>query len=303
VSFTGYSAYTPDTPGHVFEVRYNSSSHDAAWTDRSYDLGDQPVTGIAFNDETGDAYASTDFGVMRLARGATAWEEAANGLPRVAVYGLTLSDSAHVLYAATHGRSAYSLKLPARPTGSISGPSTLTVGQAATFTATGQTWDGNDVSFAWQLPGAPPTASGPSATFTPTAPGTATVQVTLTDDRTTPDTSDDLTTTLTKSVTITTAGRPDRTPPRLRLSHVRAVRLPKAVTLTGRATDGSGIRSVTVSWGDGRRSTVRLRSNGAFTLKHRYRKAKRYRITVVAIDKAGNRTTRHVTARVRRARR
>ena len=305
VSYTGYSAYAPG--GHVYEVRYTPSSHDATWTDRSYDLGDQPVTGIAFNDQTGDAYASTDFGVMRLPRGSAVWEDAAPGMPKVAVYGLTLPDSAHVLYAATHGRSAYALKLPARPTGSISGPSNLTVGQAATFTASGQTWDGRGVAFAWQLPGTPSTASGPSATFRPNAAGTATVQVTLTDDRgTSGDTSDDLTTTLTKPVTIAPAGtgRPDRTPPRLRLSHVRRVRLPKASTLQGRATDGSGIRSVRVSWGDRRHSTARLRSNGAFTLHHRYRRAKRYQITVVAIDKAGNRTTRHVTAVVRhRARR
>jgi hypothetical protein len=33
-------------------------------------------------------------------------------LPSVAVYGLTLSESAHVLYAATHGRGAYALSLP-----------------------------------------------------------------------------------------------------------------------------------------------------------------------------------------------
>ena len=61
---------------------------------------------------TGDLYAATDFGVLRLPSGASHWESAGTSLPSVAVYGLTLSQSAHVLYAATHGRGAYALSLP-----------------------------------------------------------------------------------------------------------------------------------------------------------------------------------------------
>ena len=61
---------------------------------------------------TGDVYAATDFGVLRLPRGASHWESAGSGLPSVAVYGLTLSQSANVLYAATHGRGAWALTLP-----------------------------------------------------------------------------------------------------------------------------------------------------------------------------------------------
>jgi len=50
--------------------------------------------------------------VLRLPSGASHWENAGTSLPSVAVYGLTLSQSAHVLYAATHGRGAYVLSLP-----------------------------------------------------------------------------------------------------------------------------------------------------------------------------------------------
>ena len=59
-------------------------------------------------------YAATDFGVLRLPVGATAWEQAGSGLPTVAVYGSTLAQSGNtpVLYAATHGRGAYALNLP-----------------------------------------------------------------------------------------------------------------------------------------------------------------------------------------------
>ena len=78
----------------------------------SYDIGDQPVTGIAYFGATHDLYASTDFGVLRLPSGATQWVQAGTALPRVAVYGLTLSEDGAVLYAATHGRGAYRIELP-----------------------------------------------------------------------------------------------------------------------------------------------------------------------------------------------
>ena len=42
----------------------------------SYDFGDMPATGIAL-DSNGDAYAATDFGVLRLPAGASHWENAA----------------------------------------------------------------------------------------------------------------------------------------------------------------------------------------------------------------------------------
>jgi hypothetical protein len=112
VSYSGYNAYTPSTPGHVFEVTYNPNNHKATWVNRSYNLGDQPITGIAVNGATGDVYAATDFGVLRLPHGSTSWTEAAGGLPHVATYGLSVSQSGHVLYAATHGRGAYRLRLP-----------------------------------------------------------------------------------------------------------------------------------------------------------------------------------------------
>jgi hypothetical protein len=112
LSYSGYSAYTPDTPGHVFEVTYNASSHSATFTDRSYDIGDQPVTDVVLDPATGDVYASTDWGVMKLAHGTTSWVTAAAGLPPVATYGLSLAPGSRTLWAATHGRGAWRLTLP-----------------------------------------------------------------------------------------------------------------------------------------------------------------------------------------------
>src|SRR6185503_3096291 len=62
ISYSGYGAYTPGTDQHVLEARYDPKKHSATFIDRSYDIGDQPVTGIARNASNGDLYAATDFG-------------------------------------------------------------------------------------------------------------------------------------------------------------------------------------------------------------------------------------------------
>jgi len=112
ISYSGYDAYTPnDQQGHVFEVSVDPATGKATWTNRSYDLGDQPITALARDNQTGDLYAGTDFGVVRLPAGATSWTEAAKSLPYVAVYGLTIAPDNSSLYAATHGRGVWSLQL------------------------------------------------------------------------------------------------------------------------------------------------------------------------------------------------
>ena len=112
VSYSGYNAHTPSTPGHVFEVTFNPAGPTATWTDRSYDLADLPITDLVRDDKTGDLYASTDFGVLKLANGATSWTEAGGSLPKVEVSALTILPNARLLYAATHGRSVWKLNLP-----------------------------------------------------------------------------------------------------------------------------------------------------------------------------------------------
>ncbi len=112
VSYSGYNFNTPSAPGHLFRVTYDPLGPSATWTDASYDLGDLPATGVAYDDVTGDLYAASDFGVMRLPASATSWVAAGTGMPIVEVAGLTIVPSARKLYAATHGRSAWALTLP-----------------------------------------------------------------------------------------------------------------------------------------------------------------------------------------------
>ncbi len=112
ISYSGYTARTPATPGHVFDVTYDPVAGTATWTSIDSNLGDIPVTALVRDDVTGDLYSANDFGVLRLPGGGSTWSTAAAGLPNVEVPSLVLSNSARVLYAATHGRGAYALRLP-----------------------------------------------------------------------------------------------------------------------------------------------------------------------------------------------
>ena len=114
ISFSGYDAYATASgtaTGHVFEVTYNTTTHLATWTNIDHNLGDEPITGIAYDSQTGALFVSTDFGVNTLPLNGTQWVPAASGLPPVAVYGLTIDSNARVLYAATHGRGAWRMGL------------------------------------------------------------------------------------------------------------------------------------------------------------------------------------------------
>src|SRR5262245_2616131 len=114
VSYSGYDVNTPLTPGHAFEVKYNPVTGTSTWKNISYYWGDLPMGDLVLDDKTGDLYASSDFGVSMLPDGETSWVLAADGMPNGEVPGLTIVPSDRVLYAATHGRSAWRLKLNGR---------------------------------------------------------------------------------------------------------------------------------------------------------------------------------------------
>ena len=112
ISYSGYNAATPLTPGHVFEVTYKPADGTATWTDISYDLPDLPITDVVRDDVTGDLFASSDFGVSRLVPSEKSWRLAAPGMPNVEVASLTILPKARKLYAASHGLGAWLLMLP-----------------------------------------------------------------------------------------------------------------------------------------------------------------------------------------------
>ena len=115
ISYSGYNnngVVPTGLPGHVFEVIRTPTTATATWADRSYNLPDFPITDLVRDDKTGDLYAASDFGVMKLPFGTMTWVVAGTGLPMVEVTGLTINAGARLLYASTHGRSGWTMSLP-----------------------------------------------------------------------------------------------------------------------------------------------------------------------------------------------
>jgi hypothetical protein len=126
VSYGGYNAVTPTTPGHIFSVTYDPGTGAATWERVDDDLGDLPIADVQVDESRDVLYASTDFGVMQLGgmhgrgrgrghgrgpKGSDEWRPAGAGLPAVAVPDLTILPDQGKLLAATHGFGAWELKL------------------------------------------------------------------------------------------------------------------------------------------------------------------------------------------------
>ncbi len=109
IAYSGFSAVTPQTPGHVFEVVHDGDQ--AIFTSIDYNLGDLPITHLVRDSVTGDLYAATDLGVLVLYAGTKSWEVAGSGLPLVMTPHLEIHPRERKLFAATHGLGAWFLNL------------------------------------------------------------------------------------------------------------------------------------------------------------------------------------------------
>ena len=115
VSYTGFNALTPNTPGHVFRVVFNPQSGQATFTSLDHDLGDLPINTLAYDYLAGDLYAATDFGPLVLRAGASEWSLAGVGFPQAVMVDLEIVPEQRILVAATHGLGIYHLRLPQLP--------------------------------------------------------------------------------------------------------------------------------------------------------------------------------------------
>jgi hypothetical protein len=136
VTYSGYNAATPTTPGHVFEVSENgvapgsgvftnlnvesggTSSYPTPFSD-----GDLPVSDVARDDATHTLYVSTDFGVLIGRNDGHAGWHVTEGMPRYEVMHLEIQPSSRVptcvgathcprvLYAATHSQGIWRMRL------------------------------------------------------------------------------------------------------------------------------------------------------------------------------------------------
>jgi hypothetical protein len=112
ISYSGFNALTPQTPGHIFRLVYDPVAETATFTSLDADLGDLPINTIAYDDLRGDLYAATDFGPLILAQGSSSWQIAGVGFPEALMVDLEILPDRRLLVAATHGLGIYSLMLP-----------------------------------------------------------------------------------------------------------------------------------------------------------------------------------------------
>jgi hypothetical protein len=111
LSYSGFNALTPSTPGHIFRAVYNPATNSATFTSSDFDLGDLPVNTLAYDDVRGNLYAATDFGPLVLKAGASRWVLAGRGFPEVVMVDLEINPEQGVLVAATHGLGIFWLNL------------------------------------------------------------------------------------------------------------------------------------------------------------------------------------------------
>jgi hypothetical protein len=136
VSYSGYNAATPTTPGHVFEVRENGTAPGSGtFTNLNIESGgtssfptpfsdgDLPVSDIVRDDNAATLYASTDFGVLVGPNDGHSGWHLTKGMPRYEVMHLEIQPSSRVptcmgpgscprlLYAATHSQGIWRMDL------------------------------------------------------------------------------------------------------------------------------------------------------------------------------------------------
>jgi len=109
LAVNGFSRHWTEGPGagvgHVFE----SVDGGTTWKDVSANLPDVPANSAVVLPDGGLAVA-TDLGVVHRAPGHSRWQRVGS-LPAVAVLQLKLSPDGRSLYAATHGRGIYTIKV------------------------------------------------------------------------------------------------------------------------------------------------------------------------------------------------
>jgi hypothetical protein len=84
------------------------------------------------------------------------------------------------------------------------------------------------------------------------------------------------------------------------LKRIAAVVLGKKTKIVGSASADRGLASVKLSFGDGMTAKLHLAANGSFKVKHRYRKAKSFKVKLSVTGKGGESAQASRRARVKR---
>ena len=112
ITYSGYNAKTPNTPGHIFEVFYSPNASGFINRDgqKINGYGDIPANAIIVTNR-GTYYVANDYGVVVKELNSTVWKMSPAGLPNMDVADLVYVPQRDVLYAVTHGQGAWQLKV------------------------------------------------------------------------------------------------------------------------------------------------------------------------------------------------
>jgi len=112
ITYSGYNAKTPNTPGHVFEIFYapNASTFVNLDGHKINGYGDIPANRI-IRTNRGTLYVATDYGVVVKEPNSTVWKMAPAGLPNTDIADLIYVPQTDSLYAASHGQGIWQLKV------------------------------------------------------------------------------------------------------------------------------------------------------------------------------------------------
>jgi len=104
VAFSGFNS----PGGHI----YQTTNGGASWADISVPLPNTPVDDLVIDPVYPNTlYAATDIGVFYTTNLGQTWSILGTGLPNVVVLGLKMYAPTRTLYAATHGRSMWTLNV------------------------------------------------------------------------------------------------------------------------------------------------------------------------------------------------
>ncbi|MFN2548348.1 MAG: hypothetical protein ABR567_13025 [Myxococcales bacterium] len=112
ITYSGYNAKTPNTPGHVFEIFYapNASVFVNLDGQKNNGFGDIPANRVIVTPR-GTSYVATDYGVVVKEPNSTVWKMSPAGLPNIDVADLIYVPELDSLYAASHGQGIWQLKV------------------------------------------------------------------------------------------------------------------------------------------------------------------------------------------------
>jgi subtilisin-like proprotein convertase family protein len=121
----GFTANTPATPGHVFQVTCTANCASFTWVDKSGNLPDVPADSVIANPlDTKQVFVGMDWGLYYtndITVSTPVWQRF-EGLPHVMVWSLSIDRGFTTLSAYTRGRGVWAWPLP---TGSVGAPFSL----------------------------------------------------------------------------------------------------------------------------------------------------------------------------------